>query len=231
MARAFAEIAFTPTVRAIQERLGSAAAYAKFLAPEAERSDGLGPREAAFIAERDGFYQATVSSTGWPYVQFRGGPAGFLKVLNERTVAYADFRGNRQYLSSGNLADDDRISLILMDYANGRRLKIWGRAKLVDFTADPGLVASLHDPSYRARPERAVVITVEAVDWNCPQHIPQRLTLKELEPYFARLRDQITRLNAENRSLKAALGGPSDLHPSEGDAEPVPEAFRMGSGG
>jgi len=212
MARAFAEIAFTPAVRAIQERLGSAAGYGKFLAPEAERSDRLGPREAAFIAERDGFYQATVSSTGWPYVQFRGGPAGFVKVLNERTIAYADFRGNRQYLSSGNLADDDRISLILVDYANGRRLKIWGRAKLVDFTADPGLVASLHDPSYRARPERAVVITVEAFDWNCPQHIPQRLTLEELEPYFARLRDQITRLNAENRSLKAALGDPSDLH-------------------
>jgi predicted pyridoxine 5'-phosphate oxidase superfamily flavin-nucleotide-binding protein len=99
-----------------------------------------------------------------------------------------------------------------MDYANGRRLKIWGRAKLVDFTADPGLVARLHDPSYRARPERAVVITVEAFDWNCPQHIPQRLTLEELEPHFTQLRDEITRLNAENRSLKAALGDPSDLH-------------------
>src|SRR6478735_9365918 len=101
MARAFAEIAFTPAVRAVQERLNSAAGYAKFLAPEAERFDRLGPREVDFVAERDGFYQATVSSTGWPYVQFRGGPAGFLKVQNERTIAYADFRGNRQYLSSG----------------------------------------------------------------------------------------------------------------------------------
>ena len=186
MARAFAEIAFTPAVRAVQERLGSAAAYDKFLAPMAERGDRLGPEEAAFIAARDGFYQATVSSTGWPYVQFRGGPAGFLKALDERTIAYADFRGNRQYLSSGNLAGDDRISLILMDYANRRRLKIWGRAKLVDITADAVLVARLHDPSYRAWPERAVVITVEAFDWNCPQHIPQRLTLEELEPYLAR---------------------------------------------
>jgi predicted pyridoxine 5'-phosphate oxidase superfamily flavin-nucleotide-binding protein len=230
MVRAFAEIAFTPAVRAIQERLGSAAAYAKFLAPEAERGDHLGPREAAFIAERDGFYQATVSSIGWPYVQFRGGPAGFLKVLNELTIAYADFRGNRQYLSSGNLADDDRISLILMDYAHGRRLKIWGRAKLIDISADPSLLARLHDPSYRARPERAVVITVEAFDWNCPQHIPQRLTVEEMEPYFARLRDQITRLDAENRSLRAALGDPSDLQPSEVGAEPVPKAFRTGSG-
>ena len=205
MARAFAEIAFTPAVRAVQERLGSAAAYDKFLAPMAERGDRLGPEEAAFIAARDGFYQATVSSTGWPYVQFRGGPAGFLKALDERTIAYADFRGNRQYLSSGNLAGDDRISLILMDYANRRRLKIWGRAKLVDITADAVLVARLHDPSYRAWPERAVVITVEAFDWNCPQHIPQRLTLEELEPYLASLRDQITGLKAENRSLGVAL--------------------------
>jgi predicted pyridoxine 5'-phosphate oxidase superfamily flavin-nucleotide-binding protein len=174
MARAFAEIAFTPAVRAVQERLGSAAAYAKFLAPEAERGDRLGLDEAAFVAERDGFYQATVSSSGWPYVQFRGGPAGFLKVLDERTIAYAEFRGNRQYLSSGNLVGDDRISLILMDYANRRRLKIWGRAKLVDIAADPVLVARMHDPSYRARPQRTVVITIEAFDWNCPQHIPQR---------------------------------------------------------
>lgn len=205
MARAFAEIAFTPAVRAVQERHGSAAAYFKFLSPEAERGDRLGPDEAAFIADRDGFYQATVSSTGWPYVQFRGGPAGFLKVLDERTIAYADFRGNRQYLSSGNLAGSDRISLILMDYANRRRLKIWGRAKLVALAADPELVTGLHNPSYRARPERAVVIAVEAFDWNCPQHIPQRLTLEEFEPHLAPLRDQINRLSAENRSLKAAL--------------------------
>jgi predicted pyridoxine 5'-phosphate oxidase superfamily flavin-nucleotide-binding protein len=208
MARAFAEVAFTPAVRALQERHGSAPAYAKFLKPEAERGDRLGPDETAFIAERDGFYQATVSSTGWPYVQFRGGPAGFLKVLDERTIAYADFRGNRQYLSSGNLAGNDRISLILMDYVSRRRLKIWGWARLIDITADPGVVGCLHDPSYLARPERAVVITVEAFDWNCPQHIPQRLTLEELEQHLAPLRDQITRLNAENRSLRAALGDP-----------------------
>lgn len=205
MTRAFAEIAFTPAVRAAQERLGSAAAYAKFLAPEAERGDRLGPDEAAFIAGRDGFYQATVSSTGWPYVQFRGGPAGFLHVLDERTIAYADFRGNRQYLSSGNLAGDDRISLILMDYANRRRLKIWGRARQVDIAADPDLVARLHKSSYRARPERAVLVVIEALDWNCPQHIPQRFTLEEVEPHLAPLRDRIAQLTAENQSLKAVL--------------------------
>jgi uncharacterized protein len=206
MARAFAEIAFTPQVRAAQERLGTAQAYARFLTPEAERGDSLGPDEAAFIAARDGFYQATVSSTGWPYVQFRGGPAGFLKVVDARTVAYADFRGNRQYLSTGNLAENDRVSLILMDYPNRRRLKIWGRARLVDADAEPDLVARLHDQSYRARPERAVVIGVEALDWNCPQHIPQRFTLEEFEPHLAALRDRIARLSAENEQLKAALG-------------------------
>lgn len=185
MPRAFAEIAFTPAVRAVQAREGSAGAYAKFLAPEAERGDRLGAGEATFIAARDGFYQATVSETGWPYVQFRGGPAGFVKVLDERTIAYADFRGNRQYLSAGNLSKDDRISLILMDYPNRRRLKLWGRARLVDIKEDPILVARLHDAAYRARPERAVVITVEAFDWNCPQHIPRRFTIEEHQSHFA----------------------------------------------
>ena len=205
MARAFAEIAFTPSVRATQEQQGSAAAYAKFLAPEAERGDSLTANEATFIAERDGFYQATVSETGWPYVQFRGGPAGFLKVLDDNTIAYADFRGNRQYISTGNLDADDRISLILMDYPNRRRLKIWGRARLVDVRDDAALVSRLHDNTYRARPERAVVIAVEAFDWNCPQHIPQRFTLEELAPTLAPLHEQLAQLRAENARLKAAL--------------------------
>ena len=204
MARAFAEIAFTPAVRAAQARQGSAKSYAKFLAPEAERADRLGPAEAEFIHARDGFYQATVSATGWPYVQFRGGPVGFVEVLDDRTIAYADFRGNRQYLSVGNLADNDRIALILVDYPNRRRLKIWGRAKLVDVADDPALVARLHDPSYRAHPERAVIVTIEAFDWNCPQHIPQRLTLAELQPHLAPLHAEIARLTAENESFRAA---------------------------
>jgi predicted pyridoxine 5'-phosphate oxidase superfamily flavin-nucleotide-binding protein len=142
MARAFSEIAFTPAVRAAQQRQGSAAAYDRFLAPEAERANVLGPEETAFIEARDGFYQATVSETGWPYVQFRGGPPGFLKVLDDQTIAYADFRGNRQYVSTGNLAGDDRISLILMDYPNRRRLKVLGRARLVEAAEDPALAHS-----------------------------------------------------------------------------------------
>ena len=206
MSRAFADIAFTPSVRAIQEQQGSAAGYAKFLEPEADRGDRIGPAEAEFISQRDGFYQATVSDTGWPYVQFRGGPRGFLKVLDDQTIAYADLRGNRQYLSAGNLADNDRISLILMDYPNRRRLKVWGRTRLVDAKADPSLTASLKHPTYRGLPERAVVISIEALDWNCPQHIPQRMTLEELEPQLQPVRDEIARLQSENEKLKLALG-------------------------
>ena len=205
MARAFSEIAFTPAVRTAQQRQGSAAMYDRMLAPEADRANLLGPEEAAFIEARDGFYQATTSETGWPYVQFRGGPPGFLKVLDQRTIAYADFRGNRQYVSTGNLAGDDRISLILMDYPNRRRLKILGRARLVEIAADADLVASLHVEGYRARPERAVVITIEGLDWNCPQHIPVRLTREELEPHLAPLKDELTRLQFENAGLRAAL--------------------------
>jgi uncharacterized protein len=206
MAHAFAEIAFTPSVRATQQQHGSATAYAKFLAPEAERGNRLTANEAAFIAERDGFYQATVSETGWPYVQFRGGPTGFLKVLDDNTVAYADFRGNRQYISTGNLDANGRIALILMDYPNRRRLKIWGRARLVEAGDDLALISRLHVESYKARPERAVVITVEAFDWNCPQHIPQRFTLEELDPTLAPLRDELAQLRADNARLEAALG-------------------------
>ncbi len=189
MARAFAEIAFTPAVRAVQERQGSASAYAKFLSPDAERGDRIGETESDFIGARDGFYQATVTNTGWPYVQFRGGPPGFVKVLDDRTIAYADFRGNRQYLSVGNVEENDRISLILMDYPNQRRLKIWGRARIVDIADDADLVHRLHDPAYRAQPERAVIITIEAFDWNCPRHIPQRLTIEEFEARLTALQD------------------------------------------
>lgn len=205
MARAFAEIAFTPAVRAAQARQGSAAAYDSILAPEADPANLLGPEEAAFVAARDGFYQATVSETGWPYVQFRGGPPGFLKALDARTIAYADFRGNRQYVSTGNLAGDDRISMILMDYPNRRRLKVLGRARLIETADDPDLVASLHVEGYKARAERAVVIAIEGLDWNCPQHIPVRLTRAELEPHLAPLKQQLARLIAENDALQAAL--------------------------
>lgn len=204
MARAFADIVFTPAVRAQQSRMGSADGYASFLADDAPRADMLGPAEADFIAARDGFYQATVSETGWPYVQFRGGPIGFLKVLTPNTIAYADFRGNRQYVSAGNLSGNDRVSVILMDYPNRRRLKLWGRARLIETVDEPDVVVSLHDQAYRARPERAVVIKVEAFDWNCPQHIPMRLTIDEMQPHLSELQNEVQSLKAENQRLKSA---------------------------
>jgi predicted pyridoxine 5'-phosphate oxidase superfamily flavin-nucleotide-binding protein len=195
MASRFAEIAFTPAVKAQQTAHGSRASYAKFESGP-ERNHLLGPEESAFIEARDGFYLASVSETGWPYVQFRGGAKGFLNVLDAKTIAYADFRGNRQYISVGNLTADNRISLILMDYPNRRRLKILGRVRIVEAADDPVLVASLHVPGYKAHPERAVLIDVEGFDWNCAQHIPQRLTLEELEAHLAPLREELARLRA-----------------------------------
>ena len=179
MARAFAEIAFTPSVRAAQARHGAAAAGARVLADGIDRRDRLTENEVAFISARDGFYLATVGEDGWPYVQFRGGPPGFVRVIDPTTLAWADFRGNRQYLTVGNLAANDRVSLFLMDYAHRRRLKLWGRARIVDAADDPDLIQMLFPAGYAAVPERAVVVGVAAFDWNCPQHIPQRLTPAE----------------------------------------------------
>ena len=204
MARAFADIAFTPAVRTQQTKMGSADAYARFLADDVTQPDVLGPEEVAFIAARDGFYQASVSQTGWPYVQFRGGPVGFLKVLGPRMLAYADFRGNRQYISVGNLSVNDRVSLILMDYPNRQRLKLWGRARLIDATDDPALLTALHDPAYRGQPERAVQIEIEAFDWNCPRHIPRRFTEDEAFDEIATLRREAEALRAQIRALHSA---------------------------
>lgn len=205
MALAFANIAFTPKVRHQQEQLGSARGYDRFLAKDTPAADTLTPRETAFIEARDGFYQATISETGWPYVQFRGGPAGFLKGLGPKTIGYADFRGNRQYVSLGNLSGDDRISLILMDYPNRRRLKILGRAKTVDIEDDPDLVARLAIPGYKGLPERAVLITVEGFDWNCPQHIPHRFTPEEFASKLLPIQEEQKRLRAENETIRARL--------------------------
>lgn len=206
MARSFADLAFTPAVRALQARMGSRGQYAAL-----DEADAVGvaltAREVTFIGERDGFYQATVGENGWPYVQFRGGPAGFLKVLDAKTIGYADFRGNLQYISAGNLAGDGRIALILMDYAQRRRLKIWGRARLIDAHDDEALIGRLEVPSYRARIERAVIIAVEAFDWNCPQHITPRYTLAEIEAATEDRRGELARPRTERARPSAAAPG------------------------
>jgi ferredoxin-NADP reductase/predicted pyridoxine 5'-phosphate oxidase superfamily flavin-nucleotide-binding protein len=216
MGRAFSDITFTPNVRAMQERMGSREQYAGFdLATN--RADRLGRMETEFIGQADHFYQATVSETGWPYVQHRGGPAGFLKVLDPKTLAFADFRGNVQYLSVGNLQKDDRISIIVMDYANQMRLKLIGRVRLVEAADDAGLMESLRTPGYRARIERAFVITLEGYDWNCPQHITPRFTESEIGTMTAPLHAQLRRLreqlaaSAASRPLSELGSGPLAL--------------------
>ena len=206
MTAAFTKLTFTASVKAVQSQQGSRAAYAR-LERSAEGGDVLGLPEAEFIQTRDGFYQATVSETGWPYVQFRGGPAGFLKVLDATTLGYADFRGNRQYLSVGNLNADGRVALILMDYANRRRLKIWGRAKVVHESEDPDLLKRLQMPDYRGRVERAIVIAVEAYDWNCPQHIMPRFTEVEIAQWATTLQKKLAALEEENARLRIACLG------------------------
>ena len=181
MPHAFANIAFTPAVRAEQARMGSSARLGAF-DRMSDRNFRLGEQESAFIAARDSFYEATVSESGWPYVQFRGGPAGFLKVLDAQTLGYARFRGNMQYVSTGNLRTQDRVSLILMDYANRRRLKLLGRLHFIDIDkANSGLMEMVKLPGYQARVERVAVIDVEAFDWNCPQHITRRFTIAEFD--------------------------------------------------
>lgn len=196
MALSFAELTFTPSVRAEQERRGSAAGYAKFLSDERQGGDRLSMHEAAFLGERDGFYLSTVSETGWPYVQFRGGPAGFVKVLDERTIGYADVSGNRQYLSTGNMRANPRVALIAMDYPNARRLKLWGRVRIIEAEDNPEAAEVLRPQGSTARIERLVLITVEAFDWNCPRHIPRRLTVEEFAGETLELRKEVERLKA-----------------------------------
>ena len=204
MAYGFLDIAATPSVKRAQQAHGAASLWAGFEGDRA--SDHFGAAEAHFIAGRDSFYMATVSETGWPYVQHRGGPRGFLALLDDRTLAFADFRGNRQYISVGNLTADDRVALILMDYAERRRLKIYARAGARDLAADPVLANRLATPGYRGKPERAIVVRLEAFDWNCPQHITPRFTAAELAPLQARL----TELEAENSALRAKLTAGGD---------------------
>jgi hypothetical protein len=204
MARNFSELVFTPAVRAMQTRMGSRAGYAPLDDPKALRN-ALGPGEIEFIAASDGFFQATVGENGWPYVQHRGGPPGFLKVLGPTTIGYADFRGNVQYISVGNLQGDDRVSLILMDYAQQRRLKLWGRARLVELHDDAeGIIDRLEVPHYRARVERGVVIAIEAFDWNCPQHITPRFTEAQIAVASAPLHAQVGELRAALARNQAA---------------------------
>jgi predicted pyridoxine 5'-phosphate oxidase superfamily flavin-nucleotide-binding protein len=203
MAYKFLEIAATPSVRAAQAANGAREQWERFGGHRA--FDRFSDNEAAFIAARDSFYMATVSETGWPYVQHRGGPPGFLKVLDETTLGFADFRGNRQYISLGNAAADDRVALILMDYPNRTRLKILAHLEARDFDTDSTLAARVALPGYKAKPERAFLLRLEAFDWNCPQHITPRFTSAEIEAAVSPLRARLAALEAENAALRAQI--------------------------
>lgn len=195
------DIAFTPSVKAVQDRKGSRATYAKMEARGGFRTT-ITPELVAFLAEIDTAYLATASAEGQPYAQHRGGPKGFIRVLDERTLGFADYRGNRQFITAGNLAENDRVFLFLMDYANLRRVKIWGRARIVE--DDSGLIGSLMPEGYEARPEQAVLIAVDAWDVNCPQHIPQKLNGTDVADAISRLQARIAALEEENAFLRAS---------------------------
>lgn len=203
MANAFLDIAMTPGVRAAQAANGAAGLYDKITAKRP--ADMFGLTEAEFIAACDSFFMASVSEIGWPYVQHRGGPPGFLALLDEKTLAFPDFRGNRQYISLGNIADNDRVALILMDYPRRRRLKLFAHIELVDLAARPELAARLALPDYRGIPERAFLLHLEAFDWNCPQHITPRYTEVEIAEASAPLRARLAELEAENAALRTEL--------------------------
>lgn len=199
MRKRFFSVAFTPSVQAEQARHSSQAGYARLTAVGAEGEEeveGLGEVEIGFIEERDSFYLATVSETGWPHVQHRGGPAGFVRVLDSRTLAWADFSGNRQYVSIGNTAVNDKVALILMDYSARQRLKILGRMTSAEIADRPDLRDRLEIAGYGGRIEHAIQVRVEAFDWNCPQHITPRFTAAQVEGAVAPLRRQIADLQA-----------------------------------
>jgi predicted pyridoxine 5'-phosphate oxidase superfamily flavin-nucleotide-binding protein len=206
MRHRYLEIASTPSVRAARAHYGGAAqrtlAEAASPVDETVRNHRLGAAEQEFIAARDGFYLASVSETGWPYVQFRGGPIGFLRVVDDQSLGFADFRGNRQYITTGNVQANDRVSLFLMDYAHRQRLKIFGRMRIIDAADDPVLTERLAMPGYSGRIERAVLITVEAFDWNCPQHITPRFTEAELEAVLEPVRNELADLRREKERLQ-----------------------------
>ncbi|QHN04711.1 pyridoxamine 5'-phosphate oxidase [Granulicella sp. WH15] len=200
----FGSILFTPVVQKLQERYGSRRQYERIASSEATRTQ-LTPFEIEFLSERDSFYWATVSSSGWPYVQHRGGPPGFLKVIDNRTLAFADFAGNRQYITTGNLLTDDRVAMILVDYPNQARLKILGRAKVVEGEEAAPWIKRTQVKEYKAIVERAFIIDIEAFDWNCQQHIVPRYTSAEIHAAVREIEDRLHDLESENQRLRQEL--------------------------
>ena len=200
MAKNFAAIAFTDSVKAMQEKAGSRASYARM---EMQRQNyGLTQNEADFISQQDSFFIASIGENNFPYIQHRGGPKGFLKVLDANRLAFIDFKGNMQYISTGNISVNNNVALILVDYPARTRLKILARAEIVELKDDPALFKSLDLGAYKFRPERMIILHVEAYDWNCQQHITPRYTAEDIEEAFASQRDLITKMEAEIKTLR-----------------------------
>ncbi|NLS20678.1 pyridoxamine 5-phosphate oxidase [Rhizobium sp. P40RR-XXII] len=198
----FLDVAITPNVRLAQAEMGADQIW---LGNYNRESDSFTESELAFIASRDSFYMASVSETGWPYVQHRGGPPGFLKVIDDKTLAFADYRGNRQYISTGNYAANDRACLFLIDYPRRARLKIYMHVEKLTLVIDPALTNLVFDAGYRAKAERIFRLRLEAFDWNCAQHITPRYTEREVEQAVTPLRERLAQLEAENLALRTRL--------------------------
>lgn len=203
MASNYQSIAFGEETKKLQEKYGSRSAYARV--EKTSYYEGLTENEIAFISERDGFYMASNGHDGYPYIQYRGGPAGFLRVIDHNTLGFLDFRGNKQYISTGNVKEDDKVALMIMDYARKARLKIYAKAEIIDLGTDAALEEKLALPDYNAKPERIIKLHIKAYDWNCPQHIVQRFTIPEIEDAFAAQKDYIQQLRAEIERLKKEM--------------------------
>jgi uncharacterized protein len=204
LTKSFGSLVFTPVVKALQERYGSRRQYER-MEELGSAPGGLGPEEQEFLRERDTFYIASLGQTGWPYVQHRGGPKGFLKVMDERTIAFADFRGNKQYISTGNLMTDNRVALILVDYPRQLRLKILGRVEIFEGDKAKDWLPKVRDPGYPATTERVYVIRVEAFDWNCQQHIIPRFTEGEIRQVLEPIESEMEQLQEDNKRLREQL--------------------------
>jgi len=203
MAKNFASIAFTDAVKKVQEAMGSRKSYARM-----EREtyvDGLTENEIEFIAQQNSFYMASIGENQFPYIQHRGGPNGFVKVLDAKRIGFVDFKGNMQYISVGNIATNNHVAIIMVDYPTRTRLKILAKAEIVELRDDPVLYDLLQPGDYKFKPERMMILHIEAYDWNCPQHITPRYTVPEIEAAFATQRNHITKLEEELKLLKQRL--------------------------
>jgi predicted pyridoxine 5'-phosphate oxidase superfamily flavin-nucleotide-binding protein len=209
MGRRFQELAFTPHVKEPQQEHGSRRQYDRMEKAAPQGDDALGPAEKDFIQRRDSFYMASVSETGWPYVQHRGGPKGFVRILNPALLGFADLRGNKQYVSLGNFEHDSRVALFFMDYPNQTRLKILGRAEVHEHDKEAAALIESFRPTDKSDIiERVILIHVEGFDWNCPQHITPRYTVEELQDVLAPVREKLAKLEAENAALRAVASPP-----------------------